>query len=209
LCARASIGRVNKVSLHRHAYNVEGVNVLDKSALDEWMAPYPLTFYVSNKNPISYGHKLERYLGKTNKMVLRGVWDSITNKELLEVTYAAFPKDLIVRHLRVRLMMMRSDDANDVPTIQGKDILNRWCDLAYIIVGFSTYHILYCNRSIYHYIYTVDLPHEMWSAGMRGYFDFECRYKMFLTCKQFYGSKGKLVTDAFGANLNKVFDSHN
>jgi len=55
----------------------------------------------------------------------------------------------------------------------------------------------------------VELPEEMWTAEMRGYLDFGCRYKLCLTCKRFSSLKCKLVTSALGASLEKVFNNHN
>ena len=87
-------------------------------------------------------------------MVLRGVWESTINKELLEVTYyVAFPKDLLIRNLTLQLILMKHDNANAVPAIQGKEILNRWHDLAYFYIGFSSckyyllclFYLLFCR----------------------------------------------------------------
>jgi len=57
-------------------YDVEGVNVLNEGALDEWMAPHPLT-YNPHCDQWSYKIKLDQYLESINKLVLIGIMKSL------------------------------------------------------------------------------------------------------------------------------------
>jgi len=53
-------------------YNVEGVNILNKGAIDEWMPPHPY-MYTASWGPWYYKIKLKEYLRSINGLVLVGV----------------------------------------------------------------------------------------------------------------------------------------
>ena len=57
-------------------YIVEGVNVLNKNTLDEWISPHPRT-YTATWDPWYYKIKLEQYLRSINKLVLVGIMKSL------------------------------------------------------------------------------------------------------------------------------------
>ena len=51
-------------------------------------------------------------------------------------------KDLLVAKLTLYFRLMRYDYAKPAPAIQGKDVLNHWCNFAYASIDFSSYDML-------------------------------------------------------------------
>ena len=124
-------------------YDVEGVNVLNKGTLDEWMAPHPVT-YNAHCDRWSYKIKLDQYLKSINKLMLIGIMESLVRPGMW-AQVRNWDKDLLVIKLTLNYRLMRYNDAEPdakhAHTVQGMDILHHWCNFAYAMMIFQT---LFC-----------------------------------------------------------------